>query len=71
MDVVIQTLTEHTADFKRSLHRFLDTRTFGDDEGFTIYWAEPCGDAVMQHVRFDSPELAEAFRQSWSGERFS
>lgn len=66
MDVVIQTPTEHSADFMRSLHRFLDTRAFGDDEGFTIYWAEPRGDAVLQHISFDSVELAEAFQVSWS-----
>ncbi len=68
MDVVIQTPIEHSADFKRSLHSFIEGLSADGDEGFTIYWAEPQGDAVLQHVRFDSPALADAFRTRWSRE---
>jgi len=65
VDVVIQTLIEHSADFKRSLYRFLDTHVADQDDGFTIHWTEPQGDCALQHVRFESVAAAEAFQSGW------
>ncbi len=65
LDVLIQTPTEQSAAFKRSLQRFLDVGSFGRDEGFTMHWSEPRGDAVLQHVSFDSAAVAQAFETSW------
>ncbi|MDR3507148.1 MAG: hypothetical protein P4L64_04540 [Caulobacteraceae bacterium] len=70
MDVVIQTPAEASADFKRSLQRFLVSRSFVNDEGFTIHWSEPRGDAVIQHLHFENAEIAEAFQLCWRGDVF-
>jgi hypothetical protein len=65
VDVEIRTPAEIAADFKRSLHRFLDSHIFLNDEGFTIHWAEPQGTEVLHHIRFETAEVAEAFQSSW------
>ena len=70
MDVEIRTPAENSADFKRSLNRFLDSHTFLNDEGFTIHWAEPQGTEVIHHVRFETAEVAAAFQSSWRGDLF-
>ncbi|HEY2662193.1 MAG TPA: hypothetical protein VGI79_20920 [Caulobacteraceae bacterium] len=70
MDVEIRTPAETSADFQRSLNRFLDSRTFSNDEGFTIHWAEPQGTEVVHHVSFETPEVAEAFQSSWRTDTF-
>lgn len=70
MDVEIRTPAETSADFKRSLHRFLDSQTFSNDEGFTIHWAEPMGAEVIHHVSFETAEVAEAFQTSWRCDAF-
>ncbi len=70
MDVEIRTPAETSADFKRSLNRFLDSHTFSNDEGFTIHWAEPHGMEVIHHLRFETAAVAEAFQSSWRGDVF-
>ena len=65
MDVLIETPTEFSTAFKRNLQRFLEAGSFPQDQGFTIHWTEPRGDAVLQHVSFDSAAVAEAFETSW------
>ena len=65
MEFEIRTPAETSADFKRSLHRFLDSRSFANDEGFTMHWAEPQGAEVVQHVSFESAEVAAAFHTTW------
>jgi hypothetical protein len=65
VDVEIRTPAEISADFRRSLDRFLDSHTFSNDEGFTIHWSEPHGAEVIHHVRFETAEVAEAFQSSW------
>ena len=70
MDVEIRIPAETSADFQRSLNRFLVSRAFSDDEGFTMHWAEPQGMEVVHHVSFETREVAEAFQSSWRTDIF-
>jgi hypothetical protein len=68
VDVRIVIPAHRAEDFKASLFRFLQDRAAAAAEGFAMHHAEPAGGQSVQHIYFDSDEIALAFQRQWSRE---
>jgi heme-degrading monooxygenase HmoA len=68
MDFRIAVPIERAEEFKANLFDFLEGLTQAGLDGFAVHRAEPDGDAVIQHVYFESEQAADAFRSRWSEE---
>ena len=65
MDFRIAVPIEQAEEFKAALFDFLEGLTRAGLDGFAVHRVEPAGDALIQHVYFESEQAAAAFRSRW------